>query len=202
MIVVTLNLKGGVGKTTTAVGLVNALRAAGSPTLLVDADPQGSALAWATEAGDESCVALPTTDLPKRVPKLLAGGEWQHAVIDTPPGDLRIVRSAVAASNIAVICLQPELTDIKRLQTTIDLVGDYPTAVATVLLTRFDSRRRLHSDAAGIITVALPEDVEMLEAVIPQRAAIAESEGTVMSTKAVLDPFHLLAVELGLTKGD
>lgn len=41
-----LNLKGGSGKTTTAVNLAEALGARGHRTLLVDLDPQASASAW------------------------------------------------------------------------------------------------------------------------------------------------------------
>ena len=50
-----VNTKGGVGKTTTAVYLATAL-AAQYRVILLDADPQGSATSWATdafEAGDQ-----------------------------------------------------------------------------------------------------------------------------------------------------
>jgi chromosome partitioning protein len=40
-----VNLKGGTGKTTSATALAMSLSARGR-TLLIDADPQGSALAW------------------------------------------------------------------------------------------------------------------------------------------------------------
>jgi cellulose biosynthesis protein BcsQ len=44
-----INLKGGTGKTVTAVHLAAALAGQGRP-LLVDAEPQGSALSWSEQA--------------------------------------------------------------------------------------------------------------------------------------------------------
>lgn len=58
-----VNLKGGTGKTTTATALAAALNNRGR-TLLVDADPQGSALAWSEEAD----FGFPTIGLPVRGP--------------------------------------------------------------------------------------------------------------------------------------
>jgi cellulose biosynthesis protein BcsQ len=48
-----VNLKGGTGKTTSATALAMSLSARGR-TLLIDADPQGSALAWSEEAASRS----------------------------------------------------------------------------------------------------------------------------------------------------
>ena len=49
MIVAFLNQKGGVGKTTLALHLAGAWSARGRRVLVVDADPQASALDWADQ---------------------------------------------------------------------------------------------------------------------------------------------------------
>jgi chromosome partitioning protein len=47
MIISVINQKGGVGKTTLCTNLAGALAAEGRRVLVIDADPQGSALDWA-----------------------------------------------------------------------------------------------------------------------------------------------------------
>ena len=62
------NLKGGTGKTTSGVYLACALSESGS-TVLIDTDPQGSAVLWAESATDLpfSTVAVPNASVGRQV---------------------------------------------------------------------------------------------------------------------------------------
>jgi chromosome partitioning protein len=104
-IIALLNQKGGVGKTTLSVHIATAL-AAGSEeerhkVLLIDADPQGSALDWAaarTAPARFPVIGLPKPTLHREIPALAQGYEW--VVIDGPPRVNELARSAIAASQL------------------------------------------------------------------------------------------------------
>lgn len=171
------NLKGGVGKTTTAVYLAEAAAARDGRSLLVDSDPQGSAMGWSIAAEEavplgSHVVALPTADLARRLDGI-AGG-YATVVIDTPPGQLGIVQAAARAADVVVVCCQPTLMDLDRMRATIDVVGEQGRPAA-VLLTRARLRTRALDGARSALEAA---ELPLLEVVIPQREAIAAAYGT------------------------
>jgi chromosome partitioning protein len=85
VILVVANLKGGTGKTTTAAYVAHVLHEWGDRVLLVDADPQGSALRWAEVADwPVATTALPTPKLDRDLPGIV-GDRFDAVVIDTPP---------------------------------------------------------------------------------------------------------------------
>jgi chromosome partitioning protein len=165
------NLKGGTGKTTTAVHLACGLAEDGR-TLLIDADPQQSALAWSERAGGfhAAVVSLPVRDLHRRVTELAQG--FAHVIIDTPPGELAIVRSALLAVDQVIVPLSPSTLDLDRLAPTVDLAAEVdalrPLEVR-VLLTRVRRRTRSARDARGALEdLGVPimrSEVPLLEAV-------------------------------------
>src|SRR5664280_1588945 len=102
MNIVVSNVKGGVGKTTTSVYLSAAAVERGwDPVLLIDADRQASSAEWMEESPVEG-VGLVEAPSERTVTRAMSGHAG-FAVIDTPPGDERIVRAALDRADAVVI---------------------------------------------------------------------------------------------------
>jgi len=168
-----VNVEGGTGKTTSAVYLAAALARRGK-TLLVDADPQGSALSW----GDHlpfTVAALPVKSLHRQLPELSQG--FVHVVVDTPPGDLGVVRSAALVAEIVLIPIPPSLMDMDRLRPTLELLAEVeplnPMRIA-MLLTRV---RRGTRSATAARQMLKELELPVLDTEVPLREAYATSFG-------------------------
>src|SRR6516164_9416857 len=113
MIVSFLNQKGGVGKTTLAIHVADALARRNKRVLLVDADPQGSALDWAAARRGESLfpvAGLPRASIHKELPTLAHG--YDVVIIDGPPRVYDVARSAIMASDLVLVPVQPSPYDV------------------------------------------------------------------------------------------
>ena len=87
MIVSLINLKGGVGKTTSCIALATAAARDGKEVVVLDADPQGSATFWADNAednGEELPFAVDAANpaTVKRAAKKFKGDPGRWAFID------------------------------------------------------------------------------------------------------------------------
>jgi chromosome partitioning protein len=120
-----LNQKGGVGKTTLSVNLAAALSRRGERVLLIDGDPQGSALDWAAARSDAplfAVVGLPKPSIHKELP--IVGQGYDHILIDGPPRVTDLARSAIMASNVVIIPVQPSPYDVWAAAEVIKLIEE------------------------------------------------------------------------------
>lgn len=181
MRLVVANLKGGVGKTVSAACLGLLLNEE-APVTLIDTDPQGSALAWGELARFPFPVVAPPApflrDLPRRLPDLAP--DSTHVVIDTPPGDVGIVRSALMTADIVLIPAKTYGMDLARLAATVDLLAELEGRHRPdwfVLLTQTRAGTVSAREArALLLDLGLP----VLDAEIPLREAIGTASGSAL----------------------
>src|SRR5881397_840054 len=115
------NLKGGVGKTMTAVHVALGLSRAGR-TLLVDADPeQPQSYEWSVTAEEWpverlTVVPIATRDLAKRIAPMV--GDYQHVVFDVGPKNPALLRQAMMMSDDLIIPVAPSTGELRELPKT------------------------------------------------------------------------------------
>jgi chromosome partitioning protein len=126
MNIVVSNVKGGVGKTTTTVYLSAAAVERGwNPVTLVDADRQASSAEWFDERPVEG-VELVEAPSERTITRAMASDEGL-VVVDTPPGDERIVRAALDRADSVVIPTRAGGVEFTRVEATLDMI---PTGTA------------------------------------------------------------------------
>lgn len=112
------NLKGGSGKTTTAVFLAHVLAQLGRRVVLVDADPQASALRWHGLADWPVPVfGMPSPALHRQIWGVVDRTKFDTIVIDTPPLEeaAGVVASMLRVVTDLLITMAPTMIELDRL---------------------------------------------------------------------------------------
>jgi chromosome partitioning protein len=118
MVIAVLNSKGGVGKTTIATNLAACFAVDGRDVLLVDADPQASALEWKASRPEEAAalqiIGLPADNLHQEIKRLR--NKYELLIIDGGGRITKTARAAALAADLVLIPTLPSKYDIAATQ--------------------------------------------------------------------------------------
>ncbi|MFM2004836.1 MAG: hypothetical protein RLZZ09_491 [Pseudomonadota bacterium] len=183
MIIGILNRKGGVGKTSLSTNLASALSLSGNRILLVDADPQESALDWQASREGETLfpvVGMAKPTLHKDIPELARN--YNHILIDGPPGINDVTRSAMMACDLVVIPVQPSPYDVWAADETVKLLTEV-TIYNDSLKGLFVINRKIKNTALGRDVASALGDypLTVAQTAITQRVVFAESAASGLS---------------------
>lgn len=179
MIITVASFKGGVGKTTTAIHLAAFLQGQ-AKTLLIDADPNRSALGWASRG-----------ELPFDVmDEWQAGNQtetYTHVVIDTQARPTSNDLSALANTcDLLVLPTMPDILSLDALVLTIEYLKAISTDHYRILITSIPPKP---SRAGDEVKALLKEaDIPIFEQGIRRFAAFQKAAMSGLPVYAVKDP--------------
>jgi chromosome partitioning protein len=180
MIIAVLNQKGGVGKTTIATHLAGAFAREGRSVLMIDSDPQGSALDWSQRRKEATyprlfgVVGLPRETLHLEAPAIARSTDI--VIIDGPPRVTALARSALLAADLVLIPVQPSPYDVWASMEMIELIAEArvfrPELRAAFVINRRVAGTVIGREARGALN---DKRIPALTSEIHQRIAFAES---------------------------
>lgn len=185
MIVTVCSEKGGVGKSTIAAHAAVRLAMTGKPTLLIDADPQGTSYYWSVQRQQHR------PDAPKVQCERVSGDlipaiseyskQYQHIVIDCGGADSPALRSSLLIAHRAIIPTQVSRRDLMTVAHMGDLIAQAnhnrkEPLIARVVFNRCNPLPSFWTRIDDAREAIESRGIEVTKAVIRQRVAYDDSE--------------------------
>lgn len=177
MIIGVLQQKGGAGKTTLTLNLAAYFATEGARTLVVDADPQASALAWSSVREKKPLfpvIGMPKPTLHKDLPQLAK--DYDVVLIDGAPRVNELAKSAIMASDLILIPVQPSPFDVWSCADIISLIREAQQFRPDISCAFVVNRKVGNTVISREVTKAFKElPFPLLEPTVGQRVIFAET---------------------------
>lgn len=208
-IITLVNQKGGAGKSTVSMALAGELARKGLRVLVIDADPQGTAMRWAAAAPEEHpfpaavvSLAAAGAKIPQQIRPHLAN--FDRILIDCPPSvDSPVPSSALLVADIALIPVPPSPADLWATKGAIKLLEQAQAinqSLEGYLLPNRVQRTALGAEIRGLLSEM---GVPVTESALGHRTAYQEASARGCSitdlgsaAKAAIEEIEALAVEV------
>jgi chromosome partitioning protein len=170
--------KGGAGKTTLAINLASAFSEL-APTILLDADPQGSSLQWCNIAGDTATLDVLDGSV-NLADQVRSSSDLSYCVVDCPPSvHSEQTQEALRISDLVIIPVQPSPLDLwasVHIETEVNKARTAnPDLRALLVINQSESRTRLSKLAAEALKeLSLPAATTAIRRRVAHRNAMLE----------------------------
>jgi chromosome partitioning protein len=179
MIISVVQQKGGVGKTTLSIHIADGLAKRGYKVALIDADEQRSASMWSAKREDGEVfpvMSMAKASLHRELVPLASS--FDYLVIDGPPRQHDVLRSAIAASDLVLMPVKASSFDVWAVRDVVKLVEEVtplkPTLKAAFIINELRPNTRLGRDIRDALT---SHNLPVFQSAVHLRAAFPVALG-------------------------
>lgn len=173
MIVSICNIKGGVGKTTSAVALAEVAKRSGKSVQVLDADAQGTASEWILQAQDAG-LPLSFDVAPANMITLqrVKQNHFDYVFIDCPPSG-QIIDRAISVSDFVIIPTSTSATDLHQARLCVETMKETQKPYA-VLIVKAEPRTIAFKECKQYLD---KNAISYFDTFIPKKEAVNRSFG-------------------------